>query len=65
MIAPCLIGGSNTQSLIGGESLHTEEDLLNIRALKLATCTVLEDSYLHLIYDVVNTTQIDAKTESS
>lgn len=58
VIAPCLIGGSNTQSLIGGESLHTQEDLKKIKALKLVKCTVLEDSYIHLLYDVINDTVI-------
>lgn len=59
VVAPCLIGGSNTQSLIGGESLHIEEDLKHIKALKLVKCDVLKDSYLHLTYDVINETQIE------
>jgi 2,5-diamino-6-(ribosylamino)-4(3H)-pyrimidinone 5'-phosphate reductase len=58
VIAPCLIGGTNTQSLIGGESLHTIEDLKNIKALKLIKSDVLKDSYVHLFYDVINGTQI-------
>jgi 2,5-diamino-6-(ribosylamino)-4(3H)-pyrimidinone 5'-phosphate reductase len=58
VIAPALIGGEKTQSLIGGESLHTEEDLKKVRALKLIRCDVLENSYLHLQYDVLNNTQI-------
>lgn len=58
VVAPCLIGGKNTQSLIGGESLHTEEDLKKIRALKLMKCDVLDNSYLHIQYEVVNETVI-------
>lgn len=58
VIAPCLIGGSNTQSLIGGESLHITEDLKKIKSLKLVKCDVLEDSYLHVRYDVINNTKI-------
>ncbi|EKD53580.1 MAG: RibD protein [uncultured bacterium] len=58
VIAPCLIGGDNTPSLVDGESLHTQEDLMNIKPLKLVKCEVLEDSYIHLLYDVVNITQI-------
>lgn len=54
VVAPCLIGGKNTPSLIDGESLHCLEELENIRALKLETCNVLENSYLHLRYDVIN-----------
>lgn len=59
VIAPCLIGGSHTQSLIGGESLHTQEDLQSIKALKLIHCHQLNNSYIHLLYEVINTTQID------
>lgn len=59
VIAPCLVGGVNTQGLIGGDSLHTQEDLLKIKALKLSNCEILENSYLHLQYDVVNKTEID------
>jgi len=58
VIAPCLIGGSNTQSLIGGESLHSQEDLKKIKALKLIKCETLEDSYIHMTYDVINETKI-------
>ena len=59
VIAPCLIGGSNTQSLIGGESLHTEEDLRKMKALKLIKCDVLDDSYIHVQYEVINETVIE------
>jgi 2,5-diamino-6-(ribosylamino)-4(3H)-pyrimidinone 5'-phosphate reductase len=53
VIAPCLIGGQNTQSLIGGESLHTQEDLKKVKALRLLKCDVLKNSYLHVQYEVV------------
>lgn len=59
VIAPCLIGGSQTQSLIGGESLHTQEDLRKIRALKLVKIVKLKNSYLQAVYDVVNETKIE------
>lgn len=58
VVAPCLIGGTNTQSLIGGESLHNQEDLKKIKVLKLVKCEALKDSYTHLYYDVINDTQI-------
>jgi 2,5-diamino-6-(ribosylamino)-4(3H)-pyrimidinone 5'-phosphate reductase len=58
VIAPCLIGGTNTQSLIGGESLHTEEDLKLIKALKLVKNETLKNSYIHLKYEVINDTLI-------
>lgn len=50
VIAPCLIGGSNTQSLIGGESLQTEEDLKKIRPLALISVKKLRYSYIEVIY---------------
>ncbi|MEI6887145.1 MAG: dihydrofolate reductase family protein [bacterium] len=62
VIAPCLIGGNNTQSLIGGESLHNEEDLLKIKSLELVKSTTLENSYIHLIYKVINETKLDKKS---
>lgn len=59
VIAPCLIGGKDTQSLIGGESLNTQKDLLKIKPLKLITCKTLENSYIHLRYLVINETRIE------
>jgi 2,5-diamino-6-(ribosylamino)-4(3H)-pyrimidinone 5'-phosphate reductase len=59
VIAPCLVGGRNTQSLIGGESLHNEEDLRNIKALKLITSSTLENSYINLVYKVLNETVVE------
>jgi 2,5-diamino-6-(ribosylamino)-4(3H)-pyrimidinone 5'-phosphate reductase len=54
VIAPCLVGGKNTASLIDGESLHAQGELKNIKALKLKKCDILKNSYLHLRYDVLN-----------
>jgi 2,5-diamino-6-(ribosylamino)-4(3H)-pyrimidinone 5'-phosphate reductase len=59
VIAPCLIGGKDTQSLIGGESLHTEADLKNIKALKMIKVDTLNNSYLHVQYKVMNDTKIE------
>ena len=61
IVAPLLVGGKATSSLIDGQSLQTEQDLLDLKALKLIRCTVLEDSYLELEYDVINKTVIDSK----
>ncbi len=61
VIAPCLIGGKDTQSLIGGESLHNEDDLKKIKSLKLTKCEVLKDSYIHLSYDLIKETEVDGK----
>ncbi len=54
VIAPCLIGGEHTQSLIGGESLHSIKELSKIKSLKLIECTKLKDSYIHVVYEVAN-----------
>lgn len=60
VIAPCLIGGDTTQGLIGGEALRTEQDLLKIRPLKLNSVKSLENSYLHVTYNVINDVRIAA-----
>jgi 2,5-diamino-6-(ribosylamino)-4(3H)-pyrimidinone 5'-phosphate reductase len=59
VVAPCLIGGRDTQSLIGGESLHSQADLLSMRAMRLLSCRRLDDSYLHLEYEVDNDAVLD------
>lgn len=60
VIAPCLIGGSNTQSLIGGESLHTVDSLSHIKALELLDAQQLHHSYIHLTYKVRHKTQLES-----
>lgn len=59
VIAPCLIGGFKTQSLIGGESFHSQKDLQKIKALKLKECKVLKNSYIHVLYEIVNDTYLE------
>jgi len=54
VIAPILIGGKDTSTLIDGESLHSEDELFKTRALELDSTRVLKNSYLHLIYKVLN-----------
>ncbi len=63
VVAPLLVGGKTTSSLIDGLSLQTEEDLTNLKALKLIECKVLRDSYLRLEYDVINKTVIDSNAQ--
>jgi 2,5-diamino-6-(ribosylamino)-4(3H)-pyrimidinone 5'-phosphate reductase len=53
VVAPALIGGKDTSSLIDGESLKSDKDLSKIKALKLKKFSLLENSYLHLIYEVL------------
>lgn len=53
VIAPALIGGKDTSTLIDGESLKSDKDLTKIKALKLKKFSMLENSYIHLIYEVL------------
>lgn len=53
VVAPVLIGGKDTQSLVGGESLKTEQDLQNLKPLELLEAKKLEHNYLHLRYKVL------------
>lgn len=53
VVAPVLIGGRDTSTLIDGRSLVSEEELSGLGVLKLIECTVLEDSYIRLRYEVV------------
>ncbi|NTU76578.1 MAG: deaminase [Alphaproteobacteria bacterium] len=54
VMAPALIGGKNTSSLIDGESLHSLDDIAKIKSLRLKECRQLEQSYVNLRYDVIN-----------
>jgi 2,5-diamino-6-(ribosylamino)-4(3H)-pyrimidinone 5'-phosphate reductase len=53
VVAPCLIGGSETATLVDGKSLSTVDDLKMIKPLVLKECEALQDSYIHLQYDVL------------
>lgn len=54
VVAPVLIGGKDTSTLIDGRSLISESELSQLKALKLEECIVLENSYLRLRYKVMN-----------
>lgn len=54
VVAPALIGGVNTSTLMDGESLHSESDLTKIKTLEFVQATPLENSYLLLEYKVRN-----------
>lgn len=54
VIAPILIGGKDTSTLIDGKSLLLESELSQLGVLKLQECIVLEDSYLRLRYKVIH-----------
>ena len=53
VVAPILIGGRDTPTLIDGRSLVSNAELSELGALKLVDCTVLQDSYLRLRYQVI------------
>jgi len=59
VVAPALVGGKETPTLIDGKSLSSVDNLKDIKALKLVDVKKLNDSYLHLKYEVVNETIID------
>lgn len=54
VVAPVLIGGKDTSTLIDGSSLMSNEELSGLGVLKLEDCKVLEDSYLRLRYKVIS-----------
>ena len=54
VVAPILIGGKETSTLIDGKSLLSERELSQLGVLKLQECTVLEHSYLRLRYQVIH-----------
>jgi 2,5-diamino-6-(ribosylamino)-4(3H)-pyrimidinone 5'-phosphate reductase len=54
VVAPALIGGKDTSTLVDGESLHTIGDINKIKTLELVQAKPLENSYLLLEYNVKN-----------
>jgi len=54
VIAPCLVGGKDTSTLMDGDSLTSINELKHIKSLKLHKINRLKDSYIHLIYYVQN-----------
>jgi 2,5-diamino-6-(ribosylamino)-4(3H)-pyrimidinone 5'-phosphate reductase len=53
VVAPVLIGGKDTATLVDGRSLTSKEELSGLGVLKLIDCIRLEDSYLRLRYQVI------------
>lgn len=54
VVAPILIGGKDTPTLIDGNSLISNEDLNLLGVLELDKCETLKDSYIRLRYHVIN-----------
>ena len=53
VMAPVLIGGRDTSTMIDGPSLKSVSQLQDAGILRLEKCSVLEDSYIRLQYRVV------------
>jgi len=53
VIAPILVGGKTTSTLMDGKALHKVSELKKLKALKLIKVNRLKNSYLHLIYKVL------------
>ena len=53
VIAPLLVGGADTSTLIDGKAITQVEELNKLKALKLIECNVLKDSYIQLKYKVM------------
>ena len=56
VVAPVLIGGKETASLIDGSSILSENELSKMGVLKLIECTVLNDSYIRVRYQIASLT---------
>lgn len=54
VVAPVLVGGKDTPTLIDGSSLMSESELSGLGVLQLTDCAVLEGSYLRLRYRVLS-----------
>lgn len=53
VIAPLLVGGKDTSTLIDGESIISSNELSKLKALKLIECKELKNSYIQLKYKVI------------
>ena len=53
VIAPLLVGGHDTSTLIDGKSITKVEELDKLKALQLIECNKLNDSYVQLVYKVI------------
>lgn len=53
VVAPALIGGKDTATLIDGRSLQTKDELNQLGVLRLIEASALQDSYVRLRYQVI------------
>ena len=53
VVAPVLVGGKDTATLVDGRSLRTRDELFQLGVLRLIEASALRDSYVRLRYQVV------------
>ena len=53
VVAPVLVGGKDTATLVDGESLISDADLQKLGVLELIDCQMLENSYVRLRYKLI------------
>ena len=53
VVAPVLIGGKDTATLIDGQSLQTKDELGKLAVLRLMEASALQNSYVRLRYQVI------------
>ena len=53
VVAPVLIGGKDTATVVDGASFYNFSELSKLCVLKLEKCTQLKDSYIRLQYSVI------------
>lgn len=54
VVAPVLVGGRDTPTLIDGDAISSPNELSAVRPMRLLECRVLDDSYVYLKYKVVH-----------
>ena len=54
VVAPVLIGGKDTSTLIDGISITNENELGSLGVLQLENCEILNSSYIRLRYKVIS-----------
>lgn len=54
VVAPILIGGKDTSTLIDGASITSHDELNKLGVLQLERCDALKDSYIRLRYRVMS-----------
>ena len=54
VVAPALVGGRDTPTLIDGDAISSPNELPAIRPMRLLECRALDDSYVYLKYKVMH-----------